>query len=159
MLGEAVNVVTDYLSLLVLTLPIAIIGRNFHLQYESFFRCVPNTPKSARWPPVPVYVCILNLPFLCEPNNSITRPTAPPPTHRNWDNEDYWSSSSDSDDEGEADALDDYDTAMAKLKNDQVNSRLGLNGPGPGTPLHALAEEGKVAAEDAVRRAPKPLKL
>lgn len=46
-LGEAVNVVTDYLSLLVLTLPIAIIGRNFHLQYESFFRCVHNTQNSA----------------------------------------------------------------------------------------------------------------
>lgn len=31
--GEAVNVVIDYLSLLVLTLPIAIIGRNFHNEY------------------------------------------------------------------------------------------------------------------------------
>lgn len=46
---------------------------------------------------------------------------------------------------------------MAKLKNDKVNSSLGLNSPG--TPLHAMAEEGKVAAEDTVRRAPKPLKL
>lgn len=49
-LGEAVNVVTDYLSLLVLTLPIAIIGRNFHLQYESFFRCVEHITHHKKAP-------------------------------------------------------------------------------------------------------------
>lgn len=36
--GESVDVVVDYLSLIVLTLPIAIVARNFHDQYESFFR-------------------------------------------------------------------------------------------------------------------------
>lgn len=36
--GEVLDVVVDYLSLIVLTLPIAIIARNFHDQYESFFR-------------------------------------------------------------------------------------------------------------------------
>lgn len=37
-MGEVVDVIVDYLALIVLTLPIAIIGRNFHNQYESFFR-------------------------------------------------------------------------------------------------------------------------
>jgi len=36
--GEVLDVIVDYLSLIVLTLPIAIIARNFHDQYESFFR-------------------------------------------------------------------------------------------------------------------------
>lgn len=62
----------------------------------------------------------------------------------------YWSDD-ESEDEDEEAKLDDYDAAMAKLKNDQVNSSLGLNSPG--TPLHTMAEEG------AVRRAPQPLKL
>jgi hypothetical protein len=36
--GEVLDVMVDYMSLIVLTLPIAIIARNFHEQYESFFR-------------------------------------------------------------------------------------------------------------------------
>ena len=36
--GEVLDVIVDYMSLIVLTLPIAIIARNFHDQYESFFR-------------------------------------------------------------------------------------------------------------------------
>lgn len=39
-LGEVIDVFIDYFALVVLTLPIAIIGRNFHNQYEAYFRCV-----------------------------------------------------------------------------------------------------------------------
>ena len=37
-LGELLDVFVDYMALLVLTMPVAIVARNFHDQYESFFR-------------------------------------------------------------------------------------------------------------------------
>lgn len=87
---------------------------------------------------------------------------SPSPLHitesffRNWDMDDVvWSSDEEEEDEAN---LDDYDTAMAKLKNEKLNgSTPDLNSPV--TPLHSLVEEGKAEAADAVRRAPKPLQL
>ncbi len=100
--GEIMDVVIDYLSLIVLTLPIAIIGRNFHDQYESFFR--------------------------------------------NWDVDDIEWSSDEEDRNNEAEALDDYDTALVKLKQgkDKLNNSISNSN----NVLDSLAEEGKASSEE-----------
>jgi hypothetical protein len=44
-LGEAMDVIIDYLSIVIMTLPIAIIGRTFHVQYENYFKYVLLSPS------------------------------------------------------------------------------------------------------------------